>query len=186
MRKTLIVALAAVAMLLAGTMTAGAQFRMDIDVPWYLQVNLSSQLQADLGAAGSAFEGIDISKFAVVVPNIQAYYVLDGGLLQIGFGARLYTILVMNFLYPSIMAEVQLGKFDVNLNVGGLAGVLLGLGPTFETLTGPWVTMDLSAGYRLTDWFRLGVGAFALAHTDYLDSFPYAVYVSGKFIVNPK
>jgi hypothetical protein len=46
--------------------------------------------------------------------------------------------------------------------------------------------MDLSAGFRLAPWFRLGVGAFAIAHKDFLGSFPYALYVSGKFIFSQK
>ena len=183
MKKIWVVALVAAVMLLAGATSASAGFRMDIDIPWYLHVDLSPQLEADLGAE---FGGADIAQYAVVVPNIQMYYMFGGNMLQVGVGIRLYTVLIMNFLYPSLVAELQLGRFDVNLNAGGLAGVLLGLGPTFETVTGPWMTMDLSAGYRLTDWFRIGVGAFAIVHKDYLDAFPYAIYVSGKFIVNPK
>jgi hypothetical protein len=182
MKRNLILVAAVAIMLIGGAAAASAQFRMDIDVPWYLKVGLSPALQADLDAE---FGVADISKFAVVIPNIQMYYLFGGPMLKVGVGARIYTVLIMNFLYPSIVGEVRLGNFDVNLNVGGLAGVLLGLGPTFETVTGPWVTMDLSAGYRLTNWFRLGVGAFAVAHTDFLGEFPYALYVSGKFIVNP-
>ena len=142
-------------------------------------VGLEDQLDADFGT-------VDISRFAVVIPNLQAYYMFDTSLLSIGVGARIYTVLLMNFLYPTVMGEVRFGRFDVNLNVGGLAGVLLGLGPTFETATGPWVTMDLSAGFRVTDWFRVGLGAFAIAHTDFLDAFPYALYLSGKFILGSK
>ena len=182
MKRNLILVTAVAIMLIGGAAAASAQFRMDIDVPWYLKVGLSQALQDDLDAQ---FEVTDISKFAVVIPNIQMYYMFGGSLLKIGVGARVYTVLIMNFLYPSIMGEVRLGNFDVNLNVGGLAGVLLGLGPTFETATGPWVTADLSVGYRLTNWFRLGVGAFAIMQTEYPGEFPYAVYVSGKFIVNP-
>jgi hypothetical protein len=182
MKKTWVVVLVAAVMLLAGAMNASAGFRLDIDIPWYLHVGLSPQLESDLNAS---FGTVDIAKFAVIVPNIQAYYMFGGDMLRFGVGVRLYTVLVMNFLYPSVVAELQLGRFDVNFNAGGLAGVLLGLGPTFEPVTGPWVTMDLSAGFRLAKWFRLGVGAFAIAHTDFLGSFPYALYVSGKFIVNP-
>lgn len=171
-----------IVILLAGATVASANFRMDIDIPWYLHVGLSEeledQLDADLGTA-------DISQYAVVLPNIQMYYMFDTGLLNLGVGARIYTVLLMNFLYPTVMGEVQFGRFDVNLNVGGLAGVLLGIGPTFETFTGPAISMDLSAGFRLTDWFRVGVGAFAVAHKDFLRAFPYALYLSGKFIVNP-
>ncbi len=183
MKRKWIIAVAVVVMLIGGASAASAQFRMDIDVPWYIYVGLSPALEADLDAE---FGMADISQFAVVIPNIQMYYMFGGGMLQIGVGARIYTVLIMNFLYPSVVGEVHLGRFDVNLNVGGLVGVLFGLGPTFEvTQNAGWFTMDLSAGYRLTDWFRLGVGAFAIAMTDYPTEFPYAVYVSGKFIVNP-
>jgi hypothetical protein len=183
MKRKWIIAIAVVAMFVGGATVASAGFRMDIDVPWYLHVGLSPALEADLDAE---FGTVDISKFAVVIPNIQMYYMFDGGLLSVGVGARIYTLLIMNFLYPSIVGEVHLGRFDINLNVGGLVGVLFGLGPTFETTPNAgWFTADLSAGYRLTDWFRVGVGAFAIGLTDYPDEFPYAVYVSGKFIVNP-
>jgi hypothetical protein len=182
MKRNWIITVAVVAMLIGGAAVASAQFRMDIDIPWYLYVGLSPALQADLD---TQFDVTDISKFAVVIPNIQMYYMFGGNLLKIGVGARIYTVLIMNFLYPSIVGEVRLGNFDVNLNVGGLLGVLFGLGPTFETTRGPWATADLSAGYRLTNWFRLGVGAFAIMQTEYPGEFPYALYVSGKFIVNP-
>jgi hypothetical protein len=182
MKRKWIIAVAVVAMLVGGAAVASAQFRMDIDIPWWVYVGLSDALEADLGTdLGMA----DIGKFAVVVPNIQAYYMFGGSLLKIGVGARLYTLLLINFLYPSVVGEVRLGNFDVNLNVGGLAGVLLGIGPIFETATGPWATFDLSAGYRLTNWFRLGVGAFGIVQTEYPSEFPYVIYVSGKFIVNP-
>jgi hypothetical protein len=182
MKRNVILAAAVVVMLIGGAAVASAQFRMDIDIPWYLYVGLSPALKADLDAE---FDVTDISKFAVVIPNIQMYYMFGGSMLKIGIGARIYTVLIMNFLYPSIVGEVRLGNLDVNLNVGGLAGVLLGLGPTFETATGPWATADLSVGYRLTNWFRIGVGAFAVMQTEYPGEFPYALYVSGKFIVNP-
>lgn len=183
MKRKWIVAVAVVAMLVGGATVASAGFRMDIDVPWYLHVGLSDALEADLDAE---FGTVDISQYAVVIPNIQMYYMFEGGLLNIGVGARIYTVLLMNFLYPSVVGEIRLGRFDVNLNVGGLVGVLFGLGPTWEvTEFGQWFTADLSAGYRITDWFRLGVGAFAIGVTDYPGEFPYAVYVSGKFIVNP-
>jgi hypothetical protein len=183
MKKMWVVAIVATVLILAGATSASAGFRLDIDVPWYLHVGLSPALDAQLGAdLGIA----DISQYAVVIPNLQAYFTFGGDMLRFGAGARIYTLLIMNFLYPSLMGELRLGKFDVNLNVGGLAGVLLGLGPTFQTATGPWFTMDLSAGYRLADWFRIGLGAFAIANTNYPNEFPYALYVSGKFILNTK
>jgi hypothetical protein len=183
MKRKWVIAVAVVAMLVGGAAMASAQFRMDIDIPWYLHVGLSPALEADLDAE---FGTVDISKYAVIIPNIQMYYMLGGGLLNVGFGARIYTVLLINFLYPSIVGEIHLGQFDVNLNVGGLWGVLFGIGPTWETTDfARWFTADLSAGYRITDWFRIGVGAFAIGLTDYPKEFPYAVYVSGKFIVNP-
>jgi len=183
MKKTWIVAVVAAVILFGAAASASAGFRMDIDVPWYLHVGLSDALEDELDAELGT---TDISQFAVVIPNIQAYFTFGGDMLTFGAGARIYTVLLMNFLYPSLMGERRRGKCDGNLNVGGLAGVLLGLGPTFETATGPWFTMDLSAGYRFAEWFRAGVGAFAIAHTDWPDMFPYAIYVSGKFILGSK
>lgn len=182
MKRKWIVAVAVIAMLIGGAAVASAQFRLDIDIPWWLYVGLSEQLEADIGVE---FGIEDISKYAIVVPNIQAYFTFGGPMLKLGVGARLYTVLIANFLYPSIMGEVRLGNFDVNLNLGGLAGLAVAWGGYFETWTGPWATFDLSAGYRLTDWFRLGAGVFGGFHTDYPEYFPYVVYVSGKFIVNP-
>ena len=94
-------------------------------------------------------------------------------MLKLGVGARLYTVLIANFIYPSIVGEVRLGNFDVNLNVGGLAGLFVAWGGFFETVTGPWATFDLSAGYRLTNWFRVGVGVFGIVQTEYPGEFPY-------------
>jgi hypothetical protein len=185
MKRKWIIALAVVAMLVGGAAVASAQFRMDIDIPWWIHLGLSPALEAELEGTGGVFEGVDISKFAIVVPNIQAYYMFGGSMLKIGVGARLYTLLLINFLYPSIVGEVRLGDFDVNLNIGGLAGVLLGIGPIFEAYTGPWATFDLSAGYRISNWFRVGAGVFGGFYTEEPEYFPYVIYASAKFIVNP-
>jgi len=185
MKRKWIIAVAVVAMLVGGAAVASAQFRMDIDIPWWLYLGLSPALEAELEGTGGAFEGIDISKFAIIVPNIQAYYTFGPSLIKFGVGARLYTVLFANFLYPSIMGEVRLGNFDVNLNLGGLAGFVAVWGGYFDWATGPWATFDLSAGYRFTNWFRAGVGMFGGFHTDYPEYFPYALYASAKFIVNP-
>jgi hypothetical protein len=182
MKRKWIVAIAVAVMLIGGASVASAQFRMDIDVPWFMYVGLSQDLQDDLGVS----TGLEnIGEYLIIVPNIQAYFTFGPSLFKLGVGARLYTVLLANFIYPSIMGEVRLGDFDVNLNMGGLAGLAVAWGGYWDTVTGPWVTMDLSAGYRLTNWFRVGVGAFAIAHKDFLGEFPYAVYLSGKFIVNP-
>ena len=182
MKRTWLTVVIIVGLLLAGATAASADFRMDIDVPWYLHLGLSPELEEQLNAD---FGTVDIAKWAIVIPNLQMYYMFDVGPVSLGAGARIYTVLLMNFLYPSVVAEVNLGRFDVNLNMGGFAGVLLGVGPTFETATGPWFTTDLSAGFRVTRWFRVGLGVFALANKDFIDTFPYAVYLSGKFILGP-
>jgi hypothetical protein len=182
MKRKWIIAVAVVAMLIGGAAVASAQFRLDIDIPWWLYVGLSDQLEADLG---TEFGVTNIADYAIIVPNIQAYYTFGGSMLKLGVGARLYTILVANFIYPSVMGEVRFGNWDVNLNVGGLAGLLVAWGGYWDTFTGPWATADLSVGYRITNWFRVGGGAFAIMQTEYLGEFPYVLYVSGKFIVNP-
>jgi hypothetical protein len=155
---------------------------MDIDVPWWISVGLSPALEADLGADLGLS---NISQYAIIVPNIQAYFTFGGPMLKLGVGARLYTVLVANFLYPSIMGELRLGNFDVNLNVGGLAGLLVYWGGGVQTATGPWATADLSVGYRITNWFRVDAGAFAVIQTEYPHEFPYVLYAGCKFIVNP-
>ncbi len=182
MKRKWIIAVAVVAMLIGGASVASAQFRMDIDIPWWLYVGLSESLENELDAE---FGAVDIAQYAIVVPNIQAYFTFGGSMLKFGVGARLYTVLLANFIYPSIMGEVRLGNFDVNLNLGGLAGLAVAWGGYFDTFTGPWATFDLSAGYRLTNWFRLGAGVFGGFNTDYPEYFPYVIYASAKFIVNP-
>jgi len=182
MKRKWSIAIAVVAMLVGGAAVASAQFRMDIDVPWWIYVGLSESLQDQIGVD----IGLEnIAQYTIVVPDIQAYYTFGGPMLKLGVGARLYTLLLINFIYPSIMGEVRLGNFDVNLNVGGLAGLLVGWGGIFETATGPWATFDLSAGYRLTNWFRVDAGAFGVLQTHYPDTFPYVIYAGCKFIVNP-
>ena len=45
MKRTWIVVAVVVVMLLGGATAASAQFRLDIDIPWYLQVSLSEALR---------------------------------------------------------------------------------------------------------------------------------------------
>jgi hypothetical protein len=186
MKKRILIVFVAVAMLLAGAVGASAQLRLDMDVniPIYLGFYTS-------GAADGAW-----NSFFIPFPDARLSYQFPIGPVTIGVGARAFTFIIENIMYPEAYVELTLDKFVLGAGVGGgaflefglLSSVLASAGVTnlsgFHALLLP----DLNVAYKVNDWFRLQGGVFMLApfgsdFSGVLGSFAFAGYVDAKFVV---
>jgi hypothetical protein len=185
MRKTFLLVVA-VALMLGAAFDAGAQVRLDMDV--------NVPIYAGYTAAGTA-EGAWNSYF-IPFPDAKLFYQFSLGPVNLGAGVRVFTVIIENFLYPELYAELDLNPFVVSLNVGGLAFLEFGLltsllqGVGVTTLTGfhEVILPDLSVAYKVNDWFRICGGVFMISPFGQslggvLSNNVFAGYVSAKFIV---
>jgi hypothetical protein len=160
--------------------TAAAQFRMDVDVMVPFKAGLVNDIQGLGGSTSSQTVNID---YAFLIPDFQALYQVDLGIVRLGGGARLFTLILESMAYPLIFAEVQLGPAVVNLNLGGLAFGFFGLAN--KLVTADIVVADLSAGFELAKWFRADVGFVGITPLADMNNFIGLFYAGGKFVIIP-
>jgi hypothetical protein len=174
-RKIFVVLLAAV-LLLSGGVIANAQFRLDanIQVPFYMGINLAA-----FGASGVS-GGTSITSF-LPFPSVEGMYQFGSGPLRFGVGLRAYTFIIESIAWPDAFVELELSPVVIRADVGGGAWLLFGLYNNADTAA--MVIPQLDVAFKLADWFRLGVGAIAVAPFQHLDNFGYAIYASGRFTV---
>ncbi len=179
-RRTVVFLIAAVlAVAVAGT--AFAQFRMDID----LLVPLTATLVADIqGTSGETTEVMseDIP-FTFLIPDFQALYQVDLGIVRLGGGVRLYTIILESLIYPTAFVEVKLGPVVGALSLGGFAFGFFGL--LNDLVTSDLMIADLSVGYQLTNWFRPNLGVVGFVPFGEITNFFGVFYIGAKFTIIP-
>ncbi len=157
---------------------AFAQFRADIGVD--IPVSVGVSIPNDLG--GSDTQSVNIlNEIALLFPEAMLSYEMGFGPLSVGVGGRLFTFLVETVAYPAAFAELELGPLAVNLNVGGFGFLFFGLWNSFET--GALLIPDLSAQLKIGRSLRAGVGLATFLGAEGQESFPYTLYLSGKFVI---
>ncbi len=173
-KRISIVFLVAIALMM-GSVSAGAQMRLDvcIDKPLYLGFGTSEN--PDLG-------GIDVTSVWILFPELQLTYQFGTPFLHGGIGARMFTFILQSVLYPCAFVEMQLGPVTANLNIGGGWFGTFGLAGG-SSATGALFFPDLNVGVNLNDWFRLGGGIFAAWAQAIPSGVAYAVYINARFIV---
>lgn len=171
MKRKVLVALLTVVLLAGGGAVASAQFRLDanIQIPFYMGINLDA-----FGYSG----GTSIGQF-LPFPSVEATYQVGGGPLHFGVGLRAYTFIIESIAWPDAFLELELHPFVIRADVGGGAWLLFGL--YNNAATAAMVIPQLDVSWKLSDWFRLGVGVIAVAPFEALGNFGYAAYVSGRF-----
>ncbi|WP_455382475.1 hypothetical protein [Salinispira pacifica] len=155
-----------------------AQLRVDfgVDVPW------------GLGAAASDFAGNDqstqvdlLSSYVFLLPEGSLLYQFPVGPVNLGVGARAFTLVVETLVYPNLLAEVNLGPLAVDLNVGGGAFLFFGV---YNNLSASSVVIpDLSAYFKIAKILRLGIGGTLFYSSDLYSSsktLPWMVYLAAR------
>jgi len=159
---------------------AFAQFRMDIDVNVPFSASLVSDVMSINGGTSAASTSIP---FTFVIPDIKALGQADLGIVRLGGGVRLFSVILETILFPEVFAEVKLGPVAANLSLGGYAYGFFGLYSNLHF----WnvMTIDASVGFDVTNWFRAQAGFFGLTPFDDMNNFVGVVYAGGKFILTP-
>jgi hypothetical protein len=162
MKKGLVIVFVALAVMMAGAVSASAQLRLDIDINDPIYFGYTS---------GGTLTGTWNSYPYIPLPDAKLVYQLALGPIHLGGGVRVFTFIIENLLYPEIFAELDLNPVVVNLSVGGFAFLHFGLlsallnGTGYENLNGfaEVVIPDLSVSFKVNDVFRIGGGVFLLA-----------------------
>jgi hypothetical protein len=187
MNKRVVVVLVVVVAMVCGAVSASAQLRldMDINVPICAGITVS-------GVSQTAW-----NSFFIPFPDARLSYQFGVGPVNLGVGARMFTVIIENFLYPEIYAELVLGKFVASVNVGGLAFLEFGLlssvldAAGVGNLTGyqPVILPDISVAFKATDWFRVQAGLFVIAPFasssslgDMFSNNVFAGYITARFV----
>jgi hypothetical protein len=129
-----------------------AQARLDlgIDIP----------LRISAVAAGSELtSGVDVP-YTLPFPSAGLYYTFGAGPLNLGIGARMYSLILLSALWPNMIAELDLGPVILEAQLGG--GAFMFFGVVSSTQTGAVFIPDLSAWFKLGKTLRVGGGAMGL------------------------
>ncbi len=165
-----------VALLALGTVTAGAQLRLEANLNWPLLIGLNNS--SILGTGGS----IDFSQYHLIVPDFRAYYQFGDDFIRGGIGVRVPTFIIVSLFWPEAFVELNLHPVVLEASLGGFlfGGFGLGVG---SFAVQPWVIPDLNASIEIAPWFRLGGGVLFLApFNTWNQDFLYIAYVGARFI----
>jgi hypothetical protein len=187
MKKRLVITFAALAVMLAGAVSAGAQLRLDIDINDPVYLGYSN--------AGTR-TGVWNQYPYIPIPDAKLMYQLSLGPINLGGGVRVFSFIIENLMYPEIYGELDLSPFVLNVSVGGGAFLHFGLlsalanGTGYEKLNGfqQVILPDISVAYKLNDIFRLSGGVFIIAPFTsslggVLATNVFAGYIKATFVV---
>jgi hypothetical protein len=166
----------ACALALAATGPASAQLRLDIGATALKQIDQSNEHHLSRNTEGFLHELPFLP-----IPEADVFYQKDYGLLGLGLGVRAFTVAAESLAWPEVLAELDFGKWTIEVQAGG--GALLMLGIRTEAILGQALIPDISTWLKLgkTGEFRLGVGAAGLYVPAILgDDMSIVLYLGGK------
>ena len=152
-------------------------------------VSVSGQTRLDLGidiplrisavVEGSELaDGVDVP-YTLPFPSAGLYYTFGAGPLNLGVGARMYSLILLSALWPNVIAEMDLGPAVLQAQLGGGAFMFFGL--VSEIHAGAVFIPDLSVWFKLGRTLRLGGGAMGLFIEDFAaTALPVVFYVGAK------
>lgn len=165
--------------------TAFSQIRIDIGVDKPMGIGVANNAAAsdDLDDASDFIR----EQWWLFLPTAGAYYQFDLAPIKLGVGIRAYTFLVLGAAWPNVYAELPLGPFFLDAQVGGLLFGYYALNNGRIDVGNVFVP-DLSAwlGLGKTKGLRLGAGVLAFYAPDTLgDSMPFMPYIGLKITIMP-
>ncbi len=166
-----------------GTVNAGAQVRLDVNVPWIIAAGVT--LEAITGDAETA--SVDLSEFHIPLPHLALAYQFGGDFfLRGGVGLRIYPLIIEFMGWPIGYVELELKPVVLRAELGGLAFFAIGAIPLPQVVYCNEYTLqvlipDVSAEFAITDWFRAGLGVNMVAPFGNLNNFGWLFYINGRF-----
>ncbi len=178
-----VIAVAAIVLLLSAA-AAGAQVRLDADVNVPIYFGYSS---------GGVREGA-WNQYFIPFPDVQLGYQFGLGPVNLIPGLRAFTVIIENFAYPVVTAELNLDPAVIYVQTGGFLLLEFGLLTSalqsvgVNTLTG-WhnvLLSDVGVALKLNSWFRLCAGVYIISPWDQtlggvLENNVFAGYITAKF-----
>jgi hypothetical protein len=146
-----------------------AQVRMDIgvDIPLHISAVVEGSELVD---------GEDIP-YTLPFPSAGLYYTFGAGPVDIGLGARMYSLILLSAIWPNVIAELELGPAILEAQLGGGAFMFFGLVSSVQT--GSVFIPDLSAWFKLGKTLRIGAGAMGLFIDELADTAMPVVFYLG-------
>jgi len=183
MKRKFVLGVVAAALLLGAVSEAGAEVRLDFDIPVILAAGVNI---ADL--TGSSSYSLNLSGLHIPLPYVELAYQFGGDTLRGGFGVRTYTLLVEFAGWPIGYMELELDRLILRAELGGFAFFLAGLYNDFQLNSYTLQTLipDLQVSYAFTPWFRAGAGVLAVAPFGNFNNFGWLFYVNARFALTFK
>lgn len=153
---------------------------------------VAADSQVDIGVNVPGWIGLSIDgervteqiPFRIPVPDLMYNYFFDVGPVKLGGGARIWTLILATGAYPILSAEFETERLVLNAHLGGLIfGYVTPFPDGSGIETGRVFLPEISAAFRLTDWFSLGVAGLSVRVPEVTDDRGYLINVFGRFRV---
>ncbi len=148
------------------------------------QVDIGINIPAQIGVSVNGENVQEQIPFRLPLPDLMYnYYFIDGD-LSIGVGARLWTLILISGGYPMVSAQLEIDRLVLNANIGG--GVFAYFSPFPEgsgIQAGDVFFPEISAMFRLTDTFSVGVSGLGILVPEITDDFGYLINAVARFTI---
>jgi hypothetical protein len=146
MKKSIVTSVLALLLLSGVGISAFGQHQVDIGI------NIPSVI-------GASYQGESVSEqlpFVIPLPDLMYNYYFSIDTLSIGVGFRAWSVIVASAAYPIVSAQIDTDSFVIQANIGGgIFGYSVADG-TGGFVSGNVFFPELSAAFKITDWFHLG------------------------------
>jgi hypothetical protein len=135
-----------------------AQFRIDLGVD--MPITVGAIAGGEVTTSGEITEFLTTYHFPF--PEASFYYQFGVGPVNLSVGLRGFTFILETLFWPNLMAELQLGPFFIDAQVGGLLFLLFGV--YNDAQYGELFFPDLSVwfGFGKNKNFRIGAGCLGM------------------------
>lgn len=172
MRKSTIVLMIFLGLAVAAPVMADSQVDIGVNVPSWTSVSIDGE---------RVTEQVPVH---IPIPDLMYNYFFDVGPVKLGGGVRVWTLILATGAYPIVSAEFETKRLLLNAHLGGLVFGYLTPFPNGSGIeTGRVFLPEISAAFRVTDWFSLGVAALGVRVPEVTDGRGSLINVFGRFRV---
>ena len=122
----------------------------------------------------------------IPIPNLALFLQADLGLLKIGVGAKVQSIILYSLAYPAAQVEIALGNFSIDASLGGYYFGYYAIGGIYGLEEMDILLPDISVwlGLGKRNAFRIGGGAIGAIPTSMdISEVPYIAYAGLKIVL---